>query len=196
MDLTGEQHVPAPREAVWRALNDPEILRRSVPGCEEIEKVSETEFVAKVTTKIGPVKIGFTGRITLSDLDPPHGYRISGEGQGGAAGFAKGEAEVRLAPDETGRGTILTYRASADVGGKLAQIGSRLIEGTAQKLVGEFFESFATAVGGPTEEAPEGVPPGAAIPKGSRAERPALPPAVWISGLIVIVFVLLLLFAL
>ncbi len=186
MDITGEVRIPASRDAVWRALNDPEVLRRCIPGCEQIDKLSDTEFVAKVTARVGPVKVGFSGKVTLSDLDPPNGYRISGEGQGGAAGFAKGGAEVRLAPDNGG--TVLSYRASAEVGGKLAQIGSRLIEGTARKLAADFFEAFAATVG----------PPAAAVPAAAplaEAARPGLRPVVWIVGLIVIVVLLLLLFA-
>ncbi|MGH6961556.1 MAG: SRPBCC family protein, partial [Dongiaceae bacterium] len=134
MDLTGEYRIPAPREAVWKALNDPEILKQSIPGCEEIQKLSDTEMTAKVTARVGPVKASFSGKVTLSDLDPPNGYKISGEGQGGVAGFARGGAEVHLKPDETGAGTVLTYTATAAVGGKLAQIGSRLIEGTSKQM--------------------------------------------------------------
>ena len=118
MDMSGEVSIAAPREAVWRALNDPEILRQCIPGCEEIEKLSDTEMTAKVTAKVGPVKARFGGKVTLSDLDPPNGYKISGEGQGGAAGFAKGGAVVRLTPD--GSGTVLRYEVNAAVGGKLA----------------------------------------------------------------------------
>jgi hypothetical protein len=124
MDLTGEYRIPAPREAVWAALNDPEILKQCIPGCEEIVKLSDTEMTAKVTARVGPVKASFAGKVTLSDLDPPNGYRISGEGQGGVAGFAKGGADVRLRADEAGAGTVLAYTANASVGGKLAQIGS------------------------------------------------------------------------
>ena len=102
MDMTGEFHIPAPRDTVWKALNDPEILKRSIAGCEELEKTSDTEFTAKVTAKVGPVKARFTGKVTLSDLDPPNGYKITGEGQGGAAGFAKGSAEVHLEPEGDG----------------------------------------------------------------------------------------------
>ena len=108
MDMTGEFHIPAPRATVWKALNDPDILKRSIAGCEELEKTSDTEFTAKVTAKVGPVKARFTGKVTLSDLDPPNGYKITGEGQGGAAGFAKGSAEVHLEPE--GDGTLLTYQ--------------------------------------------------------------------------------------
>src|SRR5204862_6659760 len=131
MDMTGEHPIRAPRQAVWAGLNDPEVLKQSIAGCEELNKTSDTEFQAQVTAKVGPVKARFGGKVTLSDLDPPNGYKISGEGQGGAAGFAKGGAVVRLTPD--GSGTVLRYEVNAAVGGKLAQIGSRLIDGTARK---------------------------------------------------------------
>ena len=144
MDMNGERRIPAPRQKVWEGLNDPEILKQSIPGCETIEKVSETEFTAKVTARVGPVKASFAGKVTLSDLDPPAGYTISGEGTGGVAGFAKGGAKVTLA--EEGGETVLRYTVSAQVGGKLAQIGSRLIDGTARKMADDFFNRFATAV--------------------------------------------------
>src|SRR5215470_2033944 len=146
MDLTGEYRIPAVRETVWKALNDPEVLRQSIPGCDEIQKLSDTEMTAKVTARVGPVKASFSGKVTLSDLDPPNGYKIAGEGQGGVAGFAKGGADVRLKPDESGSGTILTYTANAAVGGKLTQIGSRLIEGTSKQMADQFFGKFAEIV--------------------------------------------------
>src|SRR3984957_9948361 len=120
MDMKGEYQVEAPRTKVWAALNDPEILKQCIPGCEEIIKLSDTEMTAKVTAKVGPVKARFAGKVTLSDLDPPSGYKITGEGSGGAAGFAKGGAVVGLTDD--GAGTLLTYKVDAHVGGKLAQI--------------------------------------------------------------------------
>ncbi|MEX0752032.1 MAG: carbon monoxide dehydrogenase subunit G [Xanthobacteraceae bacterium] len=144
MDMTGTQRIEAPREVVWAALNDPEVLKQSIPGCESIEKISDTEMKAKVTLKIGPVKASFSGKVTLSDIDPPNGYTIRGEGTGGAAGFAKGGAKVCLA--EEGSATVLTYEVKADVGGKLAQLGARLIDGTAKKLAREFFEKFGKVV--------------------------------------------------
>jgi len=146
MEMTGEYRIPAPRETVWAALNDPVVLQSCIPGCESLERGAENEFKATVRTKIGPVSARFSGKVTLSDFDPPKSYRISGEGQGGAAGFAKGGAVVAL--EEDGAGTILRYTADAQVGGKLAQIGSRLIDGTAKKLADEFFEAFAAKVGG------------------------------------------------
>lgn len=141
MDMSGEYRIGASREAVWSALNDAEVLRASIPGCQSLEKVSDTEMVAKVVTKIGPVKATFEGHVTLSDLDPPNGYHISGEGKGGVAGFAKGGADVRLADD--GGETVLSYEAKAQVGGKLAQLGSRLINSTAKKMADEFFSGFS-----------------------------------------------------
>ncbi len=140
MDMTGTQHIEAPRDVVWAALNDVDVLRQSIPGCQSIEKVSDTEMNAKVTLKVGPVKATFTGKVVLSDLDPPNGYTISGEGSGGAAGFAKGSAMVRLVEDAGA--TNLNYEVKAQIGGKLAQLGSRLIDATAKKLATEFFENF------------------------------------------------------
>jgi carbon monoxide dehydrogenase subunit G len=144
MDMTGEFRIPASREAVWKALNDPDVLKQCIAGCEELTKNSDTEFVARVVAKVGPVKAAFNGKVTLSDLDPPNGYKITGEGQGGAAGFAKGGAEVRLEPDSGG--TLLKYAVSAAIGGKLAQIGARLIDGTARKMAEDFFAKFAQLV--------------------------------------------------
>ena len=125
MDMTGEYRIPAPREQVWAALNDPEILRQAIPGCDELIKHSDTELEAKVTAKVGPVKAKFGGNVRLENINPPVGYSIVGEGKGGAAGFAKGGADVSLAED--GDGTILTYSAKAEVGGKLAGIGPQLL---------------------------------------------------------------------
>jgi carbon monoxide dehydrogenase subunit G len=145
MQMIDSQRIPAPRAVVWAALNDPEVLKRCIPGCESLTMTSPTEMEAKVTLKIGPVKATFGGKVTLSDLDPPNGYRIAGEGSGGVAGFAKGGAVVRLA-DDGADATVLTYEVEAQIGGKLAQLGSRLIDSTAKKLAGEFFEAFAAAV--------------------------------------------------
>ena len=141
MDMTGEYRISAPREKVWEALNDPEILKLSIPGCQELNKNSDTELTATVATKVGPVSAKFTGKVTLSDINPPQSYKIRGEGQGGVAGFAKGGAEVEL--EEDGDETILRYKATAQVGGKLAQIGSRLIDSTAKKMANDFFGNFA-----------------------------------------------------
>lgn len=146
MKMVGEQIIAAPRERVWAALNDPEVLRQAIPGCQEMTKHSPTQFEAKVVAKVGPVKANFAGNVMLSDLNPPESYVISGEGKGGAAGFAKGGASVRL--DEQDGATRLTYDVDAQVGGKLAQIGSRLIDSTARKMADDFFSRFASIVAG------------------------------------------------
>ena len=144
MTMNGEVQLNAAREAVWAKLNDAETLKTCIPGCEQLDKVSDTEFQAIATTKIGPVKAKWKGKVQLTDLDPPNGYKISGEGEGGIAGFAKGGATVRLA--EKDGGTLLSYDVEAQIGGKLAQLGQRLISGTAKKLADEFFANFAKAV--------------------------------------------------
>jgi carbon monoxide dehydrogenase subunit G len=146
MTMSGEYQIAAPREVVWAKLNDPEVLKACIPGCESLDKVSDTEFQAVAVTKIGPVKAKFKGKVRLSDLDPPNRYRISGEGDGGIAGFAKGGATVALA-DKDG-GTQLTYNVEAQIGGKLAQIGQRLVNGAAKKMADDFFEKFAAAAAG------------------------------------------------
>lgn len=228
MDMTGEYRIPASRETVWQALNDPEVLKRSIPGCEELQKTSDTEMTAKVATKVGPVSARFSGKVTLSDINPPVSYKISGEGQGGVAGFAKGGAEVTLVSE--GSETVLKYKATAQVGGKLAQIGSRLIDSTAKKMADQFFGKFVEEVAGarpvvpaagtvpgsaaaetPPEAGPmpAGIPGAEAVkPEPSREPRPAslvqpapaasggIKPAVWIAGLIAVVVILLLIFAL
>lgn len=144
MDLTDEILIPAPRDVVFAALNDPEILRAAIPGCEELVRHSDTDLEAKVVLKIGPVKARFSGKVTLDPREAPSRFTLSGEGNGGIAGFAKGGAEVELV--EQDGGTLLRYVARADVGGKIAQLGNRLIQGTAKKLAGEFFEAFSQAV--------------------------------------------------
>jgi carbon monoxide dehydrogenase subunit G len=144
MTMTGEVQLAASRETVWAKLNDAEVLKACIPGCEELNKTSDTEFQAVATQKIGPVKARFKGRVHLTDLDPPNGYRISGEGEGGVAGFAKGGATVTLT--EKDGGTLLTYNVEAQIGGKLAQLGQRLINGAAKKVADDFFKNFATAV--------------------------------------------------
>jgi uncharacterized protein len=142
MTMQGEVALPADRATVWTALNDPEVLKRCIPGAQELEKVSDTEFQATAKVAVGPVKATFKGRVLLSDIDAPNGYTIAGEGQGGVAGFAKGGAKVRLA-DADGGGTLMTYDVEATVGGKLAQLGGRLINGVAKKYADEFFANFA-----------------------------------------------------
>ena len=140
MTMNGEVQLPASREAVWAKLNDPEVLKACIPGCEELEKTEENGFRAVAKMKVGPVSARFKGRVTLSDLDPPNGYKITGEGEGGVAGFAKGEARVTLTP--AGDNTTLGYAAKATIGGKLAQVGSRLVDGVAKKLAEQFFTKF------------------------------------------------------
>jgi carbon monoxide dehydrogenase subunit G len=218
MDMTGETLIPAPRETVWRALNDPEILRQAIPGCETVDKVSDTEFAAKVVAKVGPVRATFTGQVQLTDLDPPNGYRISGEGKGGPAGFAKGGATVKLT-DADG-GTMLSYTVDAQIGGKLAQIGSRLIDATARSMAQDFFGRFSRLVapGGDAAPAAAAAPSstpdtahqavagdvietpaelltapqadGAAAMDAAVRQTRALPPWIWIGGLIALVIVI------
>ncbi len=212
MQMTGQYRIEAPRQSVWEALNDVEVLRACIPGVEEIEKTSDTAFTAKVKAKVGPVSARFAGEVTLSDLDPPNGYTIKGEGKGGAAGFAKGGAKVRLSDD--GDATLLSYDVDAQVGGKLAQIGSRLIDGTAKKMADDFFSRFAAQVGAAAAAAE----PAAAAPSpaAAPAARPAPAPAaaapspadadkdvgagasigVWVTGLLVVVLLLIAVFAL
>lgn len=141
MDMSGEERIAAPIGKVWEALNDPDVLRDCIPGCQSLEKKSDTEFSAVVSVKLGPIKAKFNGEVELQNLNPPHSYTIAGEGKGGIAGFAKGGADVSLAEDGPDA-TILTYNAKADVGGKIAQLGSRLIQSSSKKLAGEFFSSF------------------------------------------------------
>ena len=212
MEMTGEFRIPAPRQRVWEGLNDPEILKSSIPGCQTIEKLSDTEFTAKVLAQVGPVKANFAGKVTLADLNPPQSYTIAGEGTGGVAGFAKGSAKVNL--DEDGGATVLHYAVQAHVGGKLAQIGSRLIDSVARRMAENFFTRFVTAVA-PEQATPasgvmaetEAVPanrvasdapvqraaPTASVEaQPSGAASPArkdirLPPAVWVTGLAAII---------
>ena len=146
MDINGEFRVPAIRERVWEALNDPLVLKACIPGCESIEKQSESEFLAVIRSRIGPVNARFDSRIELSNLDPPAGYTIRGSGKGGAAGFGRGSADVRL--EEDGEETVLRYEAQFQVGGKLAQIGSRLVAGATRKIASDFFSRFAKTLSG------------------------------------------------
>ena len=192
MDMTGEYRIAAPRERVWAALNDPAILKQCIPGCQELEKTGESGFKAKVVAKVGPVSANFTGNVTLSDLDPPKSYKISGEGSGGAAGFARGGAEVSLEAD--GPVTLLRYKVQANVGGKLAQIGSRLIDGSAKKLSEEFFGNFARLVG-EAEALAEAPAEAAAHAAPAPAKARTLSPAIWIGAVVVAIIVLLVIFA-
>lgn len=170
MDMSGERRIPAPREKVWAALNDPAVLKAAIPGCETLEKLSDTEMKATAAIKIGPIAARFSGRVTLLDLDPPNGYRIEGEGQGGVAGFAKGGAVVKLTAD--GADTILSYDVKANVGGKIAQLGARLIDATAKQMAGAFFDRFAAQVS-VAEAAPDAAPP-APIAAPPAAAAPAI----------------------
>jgi carbon monoxide dehydrogenase subunit G len=145
--MSGEFVLPADKATVWARLNDADTLKASIPGCETLEKVSDTEFHAVTKLKIGPVSARFKGKVSLTDVDAPNSYKIVGEGEGGVAGFAKGGAAVKLAEADAG-GTRLSYEVQAQVGGKIAQLGSRLIDSTAKKLAGEFFDNFAKALGG------------------------------------------------
>src|SRR3979490_2336617 len=152
MTMNGEVQLAAPREAVWTKLNDPEVLKACIPGCEELERTEDNGFRAVAKMKVGPVSARFKGRVTLSDLDPPNGYKISGEGEGGVAGFAKGGATVALAEKEGG--TLLTYDDHAQIGGKLAQLGQRLINGSAKKLEDEFLSHLPRFVWGYSSRSP------------------------------------------
>ncbi|HAK64155.1 MAG TPA: carbon monoxide dehydrogenase [Alphaproteobacteria bacterium] len=193
MEMSGEFRIPAPKEKVWAALNDPEILRQSVPGCQSITKLSDTEMEGAVTASVGPVKATFKGSVVLSDIDAPNSYTLTGQGKGGAAGFVKGVAKVSLA-EESGA-TVLRYRSEASVGGKLAQIGQRLIDGTAKKLSEEFFGNFSALLGGGAQEAAEVEAPqqAQAVPAAAPSTG-GLKPTVWIPVLIVAMTLLLLFF--
>jgi carbon monoxide dehydrogenase subunit G len=163
MKMSGEEIIAAPREAVWKALNDPQVLKDCIPGCESITRHSDTKLEARVIAKVGPVKAGFTGIVNLTDLNPPSSYRISGEGKGGLAGFASGGADVRL--EDADGGTKLSYDVDAQVGGKLAMLGSRLIDSTARSMATQFFEKFAAVVGEMKPEAAAAEPTTKAAPK-------------------------------
>src|ERR1700727_331048 len=157
MQMQDSQRIPASKAKVWAALNDPEVLKKCIPGCQSLEMSSPTEMTATVVFKVGPVKATFGGKVTLSDLDPPNAYRISGEGSGGVAGFAKGGATVKL-ESPTEDVTNLAYQVDAQIGGQLAQLGGRLIDSTAKKLAGEFFQNFAAALAPPQAAAAEPPP--------------------------------------
>ena len=204
MKMAGEFRVARAREAVWAALNDPAVLKECLPGCQEIERISETEMTATLTVKVGPVKATFAGAVTLSDLDPPNGYTLSGQGQGGAAGFASGEARVALV--EEGGETVVRYDVDAKVGGKLAQIGSRLIDSTAKKLAGQFFDSLAETLaaageaeggeeeaGGSENQPPAAHAAAAAMP--TAEPRKGLPTVLWVSAAVAVAAILILVFA-
>jgi carbon monoxide dehydrogenase subunit G len=173
MDITGEYLVPAARQRVWEALNDPAVLQASIAGCQQLEKVSDTSFAAIVTTRLGPISTTFRGTVDLTQLDPPNGYTLTGRGQGGAAGFAKMTARVDLQPQ--GDATLLRYSAQAEIGGKLASVGNRLVQSVAKKNADDFFSAFARQLGGGTAavaEAPARRPAAAATETGL---APAVP---------------------
>jgi carbon monoxide dehydrogenase subunit G len=153
MEMTGEQLIALPQQRVWEGLNDPEVLKACIPGCESIERVSDTEYRVAMTAAVGPVKAKFSGKLLLAEVNPPTSYRLSFEGAGGAAGFGKGSAFVKLGSE--GPGTRLAYTANAQVGGKLAQVGSRLIDGVARKMADEFFQRFNDKLVGPAPAARE-----------------------------------------
>ncbi|MCT4555368.1 MAG: carbon monoxide dehydrogenase subunit G [Pelagimonas sp.] len=152
MEMNDSRQINAPQDVVWGAILNPEVLKECVPGCTEMAGSAEDGFEATVVQKVGPVKATFKGKVTLSGMDAPNTVTLSGEGKGGAAGFAKGGATVTLAPGEDG-GTLLTYAVEAKVGGKLAQLGSRIIDGFAKKMADQFFQNFQDAVEGPSDEA-------------------------------------------
>ncbi|HKB83710.1 MAG TPA: carbon monoxide dehydrogenase subunit G [Burkholderiales bacterium] len=182
MEMSGEQHIPLPQQRVWEALNDPAILKACIPGCESIDRVAENEYKVAMTAAIGPVKAKFAGKLLLADINPPNSYSLAFEGSGGAAGFGKGSAQVSLAPE--GGGTLLTYKATASVGGKLAQIGSRLIDGVAKKMSDDFFIRFNKTVAPAVAAAGEPLAP-------SPASGARVPVWVWIGGAIVILLIVL-----
>ncbi|HEV2561252.1 MAG TPA: carbon monoxide dehydrogenase subunit G [Rhizomicrobium sp.] len=200
MEFTGRYVIPAAAEAVWVALNDPEVLKACINGCERMVKTDPTHFEAAVTLKIGPVKATFKGNVALEEMEPPHRCVLRGEGQGGVAGFAKGEAEIVLTPVEDG--TALTYTAKASIGGKLAQIGQRLIDGASKQIADEFFAKFAHVVGAtpgailPEERETIAVEAAALAPTAEEEEarREGLAPEIWVVGLIGVIVILLILF--
>ncbi len=205
MDFTGRYLIAAPPERVWEGINDPAILKACIPGCEQLDKTSPTDFVATAKLKVGPVSATFKGKVTLSDIEAPRALTLTGEGQGGVAGFAKGGAQVVLTPE--GDGTVLTYTAKASVGGKLAQIGQRLIDGAAKQIADDFFKRFTAALERPPALAPDpttaeldGVTQlhaphaSAEVVAPAPTVRAGLSPVVWVAGLIAVIAILLLAF--
>jgi carbon monoxide dehydrogenase subunit G len=204
MDMTGERRIPAPRQTVWEALNNPEVLKASIPGCESLEKLADDQMKATASVKVGPISARFTGKVQLTDIDPPNGYRISGEGQGGVAGFAKGGANVALTDD--GADTLLKYQVNGQVGGKLAQLGGRLIDATAKQMADAFFDRFSkqvqamvpaaeeAAVAAPVMVAQASAPPSAISIWALIPPEPfGLPLAAWIGGAVFAFMLLLML---
>jgi carbon monoxide dehydrogenase subunit G len=188
MEITGEQRIALSQQKVWEALNDPQVLKACIPGCETIEKVSDNEYKVAMTASVGPVKAKFSGKLLLTDLNPPDSYSLAFEGSGGAAGFGKGSAQVTLQPQ--GNETLLAYKATATVGGKLAQIGSRLIDGVAKKMSDEFFARFNEAVAAPVgAESPTAAPEEAAI-AAQPSHGKAVPGWLWVIGAVFLMLVL------
>jgi uncharacterized protein len=171
MEITGEALIPATRQRVWEALNDPAVLQASIAGCQQLEKVSDTEFNAIVTTRVGPIATTFRGSVVLADLDPPNGYTLTGRGQGGAAGFAKMTARVNL--QAQGEQTLLRYTAQAEIGGKLASVGNRLVQGVARKNADDFFAAFARQFGPPGATPVVSAQPEVGEPTGAVVARPS-----------------------
>lgn len=173
MEMTGEQRIAAPRQRVWEALNDPEVLRACIPGCQSLDRDGDNGFTAVAEVKIGPIGARFKGAVTLNDLDPPNGYTIEGQGNGGIAGSAKGSAKVRLS-DDAGGGTLVSYSVDAQVGGRMAQLGGPIIDATAKQLAGKFFSRFGEIVGGAAETPSASLPPPAdPAPASAPAAEPA-----------------------
>ncbi len=191
MDMSGEYKIAAPRVRVWAALNDPEILRKAIPGCEELNKLSDTELEATAKAKIGPVSARFKGKIVLSNLNPPEGYTLTGEGSGGAAGFAKGEAVVSLVED--GDTTILRYTVKATIGGKLAQLGQRLVDGAAKKMADEFFDKFSELAGGKVKSAVSAGTSKPIAPANDNAGRAMFEPPSWLPAVVILAAIVLVL---
>jgi len=180
--MTGERRIPAPRQIVWDALNNVDVLKASIPGCDALEKTSDTTMTARAGIKLGPISAKFSGNVTLADIDAPNSYTISGEGQGGVAGFAKGGAKVALTDD--GDGTLLKYEVSAQVGGKIAQLGARLIDATAKQMAEQFFTRFSDQVRAMMPAPAEEAAPAPEAPKPPAPDMTAPPSAIGIGALI------------
>ncbi|MBL41257.1 MAG: carbon monoxide dehydrogenase [Rhodospirillaceae bacterium] len=194
MEMSGEHKIKASKQEVWNNLNDPEVLKEAIPGCESIEKTSENELIATVKAKVGPVSAKFNGKVTLSNINPPSSYTISGEGQGGPAGFGKGSANVSL-EEEDENTTILRFSATAQVGGKLAQIGTRLVDGAAKKIAGQFFENFAKILESDnTAEKEDILPNDKEADTSNKRNNLKISPFMWVSGLIIVILALILVF--
>jgi carbon monoxide dehydrogenase subunit G len=195
MDFKGKYVIPASPDRVWLALHEPEMLAAAIPGCEGVERVSETDYRARTTIKIGPVKARFEGRVQLQELPPPagvaHALLLKGEGQGGAAGFARGESEVRISPE--GTGTVLEYVAKATIGGRLAQVGQRLIDGAAKSLADEFFGKFALLM--QAQAVAADASPAQTVPQPAQKIEEGLAPQIWVAGLIGVIIILLIVFS-